>query len=996
MGAGKKYKIRLKSGKILRHLSESKIKLLLSKNELLGSEPTCLESGGEWAPFSSFLNLADLALNVLDQGTKTTEDVINQGEAQKTKSLVKDPLKQKPDQKPDQKRSTPKESIEKGKQEFIEKDIFKDVPTLVDIVRPSDPDLEVTKITTANASGTTADFLDSRTKIMTTNQNLPLYQSKGQRKPVAEAIGLTAKRMISKTTFLVLAVSLMIILLLDEGEEKTFLEELEPKIYSFKEIPINTLPKVKKINKAMSGNYLEKGIIHYDKETPRNYIKAAVLLSKAVNLNPKNIIARSLLARTYIQLLEILPRNEKLHTSLVNLLGMKRKTPLPRIPEYLAAKAEFLSILNRTDEAIEVIEPTVKRSPNPELLYVLAKLYKKKGEKNRAISLITRAIRLTPEGEKRASYGLLYAQLLSGKNRLQSAIRILKNNIKKNNEHGDSIYELAKTYYRIGKTSASLKALSFIIKNPQFVDELKLAKTFLLAATILRGEKKYKKSMQFALASKHLLPENQDAEDIIFDILARRSGSKKLYKYMKSAKEKEKAKEYQEALNLYTRAREMQSSNPTPLYYLTKMYEKTGRRSQAIEFYKKLIKLPKKKKEAFFDLAKLYINIFELNKAKSLMRAVRHIPRTEQRAAYTLGKIALRRKRIQKARSFFIRTLNLNSRIPELYVEMGNLELKKKSYGLAEFYYSIAVRYSSFHPEATLGLALSRFYLSSPTDAIQFLKNKLYTNPDSPEILTNLAIIYLKSGDKVSGKMFLHQAIKNSPSYGRAYRLMGDFVKEEGDESSNFDKKQKSYRFAMASYEAYVKLNPREPDGFMAIAELYFFIRDLGTAAKNYHKVLDIAPNYPNVRIQLAKIALNGGNTKKSLKFTKEEIKRNPNNWRAYLELGKIHIVKKEYHLALKKLTVALKIKPKEPEIIIYLGYINYLDNNFPIAIALFERARTIDPTRADIYWKLGLAYERNKNLTKARTAYKNYRGLASTEEDAQRAEAKLRRIGGN
>ncbi|WP_371916892.1 tetratricopeptide repeat protein, partial [Pseudomonas sp. MPR-TSA4] len=65
------------------------------------------------------------------------------------------------------------------------------------------------------------------------------------------------------------------------------------------------------------------------------------------------------------------------------------------------------------------------------------------------------------------------------------------------------------------------------------------------------------------------------------------------------------------------------------------------------------------------------------------------------------------------------------------------------------------------------------------------MKDKLNEQPNSAPIMTNLAVIYLSSGDQDSGKMYLQNAIQVDRNYAKAYQLLGKLTQAEGDRQTD-------------------------------------------------------------------------------------------------------------------------------------------------------------------------------------------------------------------
>ena len=987
MGEKLQYKIQISSSEVVGPVGFEEIKKLLKDGKITGNEPTYKLSEGLWKNFASYPELAELAMASIAQKTIKSipiETLKKKVREEATKTLkATEPSFETPDKS------------ERAK-ERKEEDIYIDVPTLPDINPSVDPDLEQTKVIN-ELEPAPEDKVSEETSLISSEELLPLTIKKGEQKPIEKMIpGAKKKRILSKNIFYALCLGILIILLNPAREVKReqALETLAPKLYKFKKIQINALAQSKKkINNYKSKQLYLIGKKHYKQDTPIDLLKAMSALYKSTFYNPKILQVRALLASAYMRGSEVNPRNAELFNTVTKLIELTPRQAAAQKPvEYIIAKTEYYMMLQLFERAHSFLKNTVNVStPHPELLYLDAKLAEVRGETNRAIHTIARAINLSPIGRINPRHMVFYAKILEKKGNVKVAKRVLKSVLEHKPNHGMARYYYAKLLIKEREINPAFGHLVTIVQNPSTVDRLYLAKTFVLVANLYEKKRMYKKAFQFAYAAKKILPQDRIAEDSFFKIYAKNFKNKRIGRYLLLGKEKEKRQKYEEALNFYTRAKELSNRSTIILEKLGDVYNKMGHPKNAIHFYKKAITTTgKKNPSAYIKLSKMHITRYELKDAKNMLRSARDILGKSPRIDYVRGLMFLQKNNKPRAKALFAAALQKGARIPQLYVEMGKLESKKNKSILSEFYYSMALRYNPIDEDALLGIALSRFHRTTPSEAINLLKLKLYIDPTSSAIMTNLALIYLNLGDRRVGKYYLKKALELDPKYAKSYKLIGDQAKEESDRQQYFEEKRRGYKFALASYEAYSRLRPNDPAGYMATADLFFTVRDLGSAAKNYNKVLRLAPDYPGVRLQLAKIAVNGDDIDRAMKFIEEEIENHPNSSPAYTELGKIHLLKRNFSEASSKLTIAAKLNPKNVDAVLFLGYTYYLQGKYRNSIALFERAIDLNPLRDDTHWKIGLAYEKDGKYQKAITAYNDFIGLTSDRIRKNKAKRKI------
>lgn len=1010
------YKIRIAPDRVLGPLDLERVSALVMKGRIQGTESTSVEPYTSWAPFTAFPELSELLLKKMEADNSSIKE--NTGDVPATKTL----MSQEPT-----KTLFPQSSSPSKEPRQAEQDESYEMPTLLEIkapekLREDNPDLEKTMVLVTSEPEAPQD--EGATKILTMDkveQALVPFSPPDKKALALAAGGLPAKRglfgktadpedyvdeksgkrrLMTRNTAALLALGILMMGYWQvQDEEAADPANMFPRRHTFPYIEVNVPPRLGvDADPAKSAELTEKGAELISRETPSAYIRAIrTYFYPAVGRNPKNIDAKALLASCYMRLSETVPRNQRFFETIEKLV-MPGPPQSHWTPDYVVARAEYYQMLNRHDQAQEVIDAYLKVRPTPEVLFQKAKIAYERREMDTALNIIARAI--PPDKTRRANprHLLLYATLLEKKGQKEAAAQNLERLKRESISYGPGILYYADFYLRDGKPQTALKALKFLIQNPALLEGNQRAEAFAVTARTFESLNMLEQAYRFARATFKSHYSREEAEDLLFRIKSKMPKYKEAYTQIVAARQRERAKELDKAINSYVQALERNRRDATPFMLLARLYEEKGDVYEAIDRYKKaLFETPEKPLDAAVNLARIYISRFDLAKAEN------EIKRAEQMALaskekydqifYLKAIIQIKKRRTDLAEPFFDKALNRNSRFVDLYLQMGNLETERKNEKLAEFYYSVALRYDPFHPKAMLGVALTRFHTDSPSRAISFLKDKLNSQPNSASIMTNLAIIYLRSGDQLSGKNYLQNAIRSDSRYAEAFRLLGDLTKDEGNRQTDYSAKRHSYRYALASYEMYSKLAPNDPEGFKATADLYFDIRDLGAAAKNYHKVLELTPNYPEVRLRLAQISRNGGDGTRAMGLLDEEIKINARSDAAYVEKGNIFMATQDLVQATKAFTEAARINEKNSDALFGLGVVYHLQGSYDNALSLFGRVIKLDPLKADVYWQMGLIYQKQNNKVRAMQAFTNFKGIVREPAAVSKADDKLREL---
>lgn len=1011
-GNTRKYKIRISPERTLGPLDMDRIKLLVMKGRITGQEETSPEPYAAWAPFMNFPELSELLLRKMESDRGAEPPVGETGvmetpeeEAPATKTMMN----------PDQTSAIAPSS--RGEQQTGSFGI----PTLVNLpVRKQEdnPDIEKTIVNLVIPRDDGMPEAEEGTKILQPESvNLVLQQYTPQAdvetglattEPKKNIFGKTVdrteyvtetgkRRLLSRNTAALLALGLMLIAYLTtKTEEENDPKKILPRYHTFPYVEVNVPPRLGNVlDRTKSAELMEAGAKVADAETPSAYLLAIKkYLYPSVGRNITNYDAKASLASAYIRISEIVPRDKRLFETLDKLL-FPGPPQAQWTPEYVVALSEYYQLLNRFDQAQEAVDTFLRRRQTPELLFQKAKIAYERRELDVALNFLSKAIPPPKVQKANPRHLLFYANLLDRKGQRDAATQNLARLFQEHRYYGPGLLFYSDFLLRNGKPKEARVKLKLLLDRPYLLDRVQLADAFTVAAKTLEALNDLPRAKVFAEAAEKFHYDPEVIQDVLYRIKSKLKATKAAYTHIVAGRQKEKAKQSDQALILYVRALELNRKDPVPYLLMAHLFEERGEIEEALDRYAKSVKgTTYRPIDAYLNQARIFATRFELEKAKNMIQMANELKRKRDQVDYLRGLANIQAKRKDLAAPHFEKAVQKGSRLTDLYIQLGELEVEEKNQKLAEFYYSTALRYEPFHPKAMLGVALTRFHLDSPSRAVSFLKDKLATQPNSAAIMTNLAIIFLRSGDQDAGKNYLQNAIRSDSRYAEAFRLLGDLTKDEGNrQTENYAARRHSYRYALASYEMYSKLAPNDPEGYKATGDLYFDIRDLGAAAKNYHRVLSLTKNYPEVNLRLAQISRNGGDGERAMALLDEEIRVNPRSDAARVEKGNIYMAKKDFLQATNAFTEAARINEKNADALFGLGVVYHLQGSFDNALSLFARVIKLDPLKADVYWQMGLIYQKQNNRSKAIQAFTNFKGITRDPGSQARADEKIKEM---
>ncbi len=167
-------------------------------------------------------------------------------------------------------------------------------------------------------------------------------------------------------------------------------------------------------------------------------------------------------------------------------------------------------------------------------------------------------------------------------------------------------------------------------------------------------------------------------------------------------------------------------------------------------------------------------------------------------------------------------------------------------------------------------------------------------------------------------------------------------------------KNNKASWFAANNYGVWIRDESREPDR-LAKAEQWF------------NRVIELRPNHPEARFNLAVIAERRGDTDLAEKFYLEAIKLNPAYGAAHYQLGQLYFARGEQAKAIEQFERAIELDPRRADLARNaLGYLLRQRGEFKEAIEQFQAALDTNPNFVAARNQLALALVEEDRIDEA------------------------------
>jgi Flp pilus assembly protein TadD len=269
-------------------------------------------------------------------------------------------------------------------------------------------------------------------------------------------------------------------------------------------------------------------------------------------------------------------------------------------------------------------------------------------------------------------------------------------------------------------------------------------------------------------------------------------------------------------------------------------------------------------------------------------------------------------------------------------------------------------------------LAYAYTALKRPKEARAEYEKTIALDPKMPEARLNLGILLLDE-DPAAAVAPLQKAVELLPAQSRPRFLLGVAQERSGN-----------LKAAVASYEGALRLDPKDTDTALHLAQIYLSLNRAADAETKFRVVLESEPEshpallglaeslesqnkseaaeaYENylkaqpgdaaVRKRLVHLLIANGNSESALAFLEKEEAGKPPSLELLKLRADVQIGQKKWDEAVKTLQQALALAPQDAQLHGGLGRIYMQKREFPDAEKELKTAIQLDGNKLD-YWK--------------------------------------------
>lgn len=201
------------------------------------------------------------------------------------------------------------------------------------------------------------------------------------------------------------------------------------------------------------------------------------------------------------------------------------------------------------------------------------------------------------------------------------------------------------------------------------------------------------------------------------------------------------------------------------------------------------------------------------------------------------------------------------------------------------------------------------------------------------------------------------------------------------------------YELAEKYYLKSLSINPKLPQVYINIADLYFNQRNFASAVNVLLNATYELPDNMVMKHYLARVYMEDARLDLAVDELDKVLEAQPENYDAYYDLGRIYFELGNYDLAIENFESVLKFKEDNEWIYYYLAQAYEANNEIDKALSNYLKAITVNQDFYPAFKKVGILFLARNDFDDAIEYFEDYLKLGVSEEEAKNIKATIERI---
>jgi tetratricopeptide (TPR) repeat protein len=431
------------------------------------------------------------------------------------------------------------------------------------------------------------------------------------------------------------------------------------------------------------------------------------------------------------------------------------------------------------------------------------------------------------------------------------------------------------------------------------------------------------------------------------------------------------AKEYTKALAVWDELVALQPDAPNIYKKIGETNIKLANYDKALQAFQNFVRLQPNSWETWLTIAQLQLTLFNIAEAELCWEKIKDVLSSPEAKIFHGDLLAAKRKfpeaslAYQEALSTDPNSQKALARLALTYLGQNKNELAQKTLSTLE----------KLNPQSDdIKLQLADYWIlyGDPDKAEKYIRNVVEKNPDDLEFHFRLAEFYLDSShfdqaitifDNISQKnpdnrffkkMLVETLLLNDDT-GRAGEILENLSDHEGNDLDFLLLKGKyhlinlAYNTAVSQFQAVLGKEPKLPMAHYLLSLAYLAGGQSQQGQKSLVKCLTLNPDFSEAELTLADFYYKNGDYDLAMEHSGRIREREPENYRAHLIIGNIHLARHEYLEAIADYRTAQALNPDLASTDYFMAFSWQLQDQQDKALSIYrELIMATKPVLAD------------------------------------------------
>jgi tetratricopeptide (TPR) repeat protein len=469
------------------------------------------------------------------------------------------------------------------------------------------------------------------------------------------------------------------------------------------------------------------------------------------------------------------------------------------------------------------------------------------------------------------------------------------------------------------------------------------------------------------------------------------------------------AANYPKAIEMYTKAMQLDPKSTEALSSLGFCQAKNGKVNEAVISYEQAVAMNDKAVNEYKALGELYAKQNKMSQSVSMYKKYLDKNPADVAVAKAVGDYSLNQKNYDEAAKYFGMVTGAETKNADFLFKYAQTCYNAKNFRKASEVLLQLAKLTPLNPEVFRMLYDIATKEGAKKDAPVYLKKYLSLKPADASAQKNLGDILYEAKNADGALAAYNAALKADPAIKGFYRQYVELVTVQGVQENivkalkgaiaageadaamyltlgNVYKTAANYPMAIEMYTKAMQLDPKSTEALSSLGFCQAKNGNVKEATITYEQVVTLNPQDFNEYKALADLYSKQNKNDQAMSMYKKVLEKNPNDFKTAKAVGDFEYKSKDYDEAVKYLAMVQGPDAKTADFLLLYGQACYKSKNCSKAAGIFKELSVLTPKNPDVFKTLFDIAMKAGNQADAAMYLKKYVAINPGDATAQKS----------